>query len=254
MHRASISPRFPTRCAQGDDYLGIRKFRFIIKCSHCNAEISFKTDPEKGDYECESGASRNFEVWRQAEEVESAVAKKREEEEKVDAMRALENRTIDSKWEMEVLDQLDEIRAMQQRHEKVDHDAVLKKIEQKHSGLAPHGPEQEVDEIEAFREAKSRLLDDDDEDITLPTTKKSSDAKPVKPAPSTAATGAVTFQIVTKKRVAGPSVRQSKKKRKLDPDPVPATEQKAPPPPPPPATASVLGALASYGECSSDEA
>lgn len=29
----------------------------------CCREITFKTDPEKGDYELETGASRNFESW-----------------------------------------------------------------------------------------------------------------------------------------------------------------------------------------------
>ena len=43
---------------------GIRILRFYIKCSVCSAEIAFKTDPKNSDYAMESGASRNFEVWR----------------------------------------------------------------------------------------------------------------------------------------------------------------------------------------------
>ena len=39
----------------GDDYLGIKKYRFYIKCCVCNNEIAFKTDPKNRDYVCESG-------------------------------------------------------------------------------------------------------------------------------------------------------------------------------------------------------
>merc|ERR1712147_547925 len=40
----------------GDDYLGIKKYRFYIKCCVCNNEIAFKTDPKNQDYVCESGS------------------------------------------------------------------------------------------------------------------------------------------------------------------------------------------------------
>lgn len=50
-------------------YLGIQLFRFYFKCTKCSAEIAFKTDPQNSDYTVESGASRNFEPWRNEEEV-----------------------------------------------------------------------------------------------------------------------------------------------------------------------------------------
>ena len=109
----------------GEDYMGIRKFRFYIKCAVCSAEITFCTDPKNSDYECESGALRNFEMWRENDKVVEEDEKLREEEDKVDAMKALENRTLDSKIEMDVLDALDEIQAINQRHERVDTNSVL---------------------------------------------------------------------------------------------------------------------------------
>lgn len=110
---------------KGEDYMGIRRFRFYIKCSVCSAEISFKTDPKNSDYECESGASRNFEVWRDTEQAVEEAEKERDEEDEHDTMKALENRTLDSKLEMDVLDALDEIKAINQRHERVDTNKVL---------------------------------------------------------------------------------------------------------------------------------
>jgi hypothetical protein len=105
---------------QGDDgkYLGIQIWRFYIKCNVCNRGITFCTDPEKGDYTMESGGSRTYEVWKDKEEEKEEVKKDRAEEDKLDAMKALENRVRDSKREMEELDALDEIKMMNERNSK----------------------------------------------------------------------------------------------------------------------------------------
>lgn len=110
---------------KGDDYMGIKKFRFIIKCSFCSAPISYITDPKNSNYEMESGATRNFEVWRSDQDAVEAEEKERYEEEDVDSMKALENRALDSKIEMDVLDALDEMKAINQRHERVDTNALI---------------------------------------------------------------------------------------------------------------------------------
>jgi hypothetical protein len=112
-------------------YMGIRKIRFYIKCSSCSAEITFKTDPKNADYECESGASRNFEMWRSNAVTSEEDAKAREAEEANDAMKALENKTMDNKMEMDVLDALDEIKAINQRHNRVSTEKVLQAIHKK---------------------------------------------------------------------------------------------------------------------------
>ena len=137
----------------GDDYLGIKKYRFYIKCCVCNNEIAFKTDPKNQDYVCESGswsaslllpcllararrgdgmptitpstrpgagATRNFESWRQQGEAEEGFEGERKEAAEANAMSALESKTLDSKIEMDILDALDEIKAYNERHERVD--------------------------------------------------------------------------------------------------------------------------------------
>eukprot|EP00976_Prorocentrum_cordatum_P102199 1192944-Prorocentrum_minimum.AAC.6 len=182
--------------AEGEDYLGIRVFRFYFKCTRCSAELAMKTDPKNSDYIMEAGATRNFEPWREKDaevrrrrsplcirQHESwrrqtrAVARtprgccslrgklcacsihshngpircqkrgyilttyqsdarsagifsqwtnpplqrdiataQREAEETGDAMKALENRTLDSKREMDILSALDEMKALSSRH------------------------------------------------------------------------------------------------------------------------------------------
>jgi hypothetical protein len=125
---------------QGDDYLGIKKLRFYIKCTNCSAEITFKTDPKNADYECESGALRNFELWRDTQEAMEKDEKEREEEE-IDPMKNLEHRTMDNKIEMDILDALDEMKAINSRHQRVNTDKVLETIAKKHGGDTSNGNE-----------------------------------------------------------------------------------------------------------------
>jgi len=93
-------------------YLGIQIFRFYFKCTKCSAEITFKTDPQNSDYTVESGASRNFEPWREQDEAADKEKRKRDAEEMGDAMKALENRATDSKQDMDILAALEEMRSM----------------------------------------------------------------------------------------------------------------------------------------------
>jgi len=113
----------------GEEYLGIRIFRFYIKCTRCSAELTIKTDPRNSDYECEFGASRNFEPWRETQKVLDDAKDKRDKEEMGDAMKALENRTLDSKIEMDILDALDEIRSLNARQSKMDPLEVLTQMQ-----------------------------------------------------------------------------------------------------------------------------
>ncbi|KAJ3671110.1 hypothetical protein LUZ60_008536 [Juncus effusus] len=110
---------------EGENYLGIQIFRFYFKCTKCSAEITYKTDPQNSDYTVESGASRNFEPWRNKDEEVDKEKRKREEEEMGDAMKSLENKALDSKQDMDILAALEEMRSMKSRHASVSIDDVL---------------------------------------------------------------------------------------------------------------------------------
>lgn len=153
----------------GEDYYGIKIFRFYIKwyarryyspiplphyypSTLCSAEITFKTDPKNTDYTAEHGASRNFEPWREerAAEEEDKLAKLEEEEN--NPMKVLENRTTDSKREMDILDALQDIRARNARNERVGHSVDL---------LARIG----MEEVEDEEDAEQRRLEEEDEKL-----------------------------------------------------------------------------------------
>jgi hypothetical protein len=135
----------------------------------CSAEITFKTDPKNTDYAAEHGAQRNFEPWREMAETEEVDRLAKLEEEENNPMKALENRTVDSKREMDILDALQDIRARNARHERAGQGELLDKI-----GV------EEVEETE--EELQKRLEDEEDErlvrqvfsKIDLPTAASSS--------------------------------------------------------------------------------
>lgn len=142
----------------------------------CNSEITFKTDPEHGDYECESGASRNFEAWRDpSAPPDASTDHTLSGDDKADAIATLESRTMESKLEMDILDALDEIKAINQRHERVDTDKLLEKLDQNRrvvGQVASDGQElleEEAKALEQFYASRRlrRIDDDDDESKSL---------------------------------------------------------------------------------------
>ncbi|KAL5572013.1 hypothetical protein UlMin_021610 [Ulmus minor] len=113
----------------GETYLGIQIFRFYFKCTRCSAELAMKTDPQNSDYIVESGATRNYEPWRAEDEHVDIEKRKREADEMGDAMKSLENRTLDSKREMDIMAALDEMKSMKSRHATVSVDAMLQALQ-----------------------------------------------------------------------------------------------------------------------------
>jgi hypothetical protein len=130
--------------AVGEAYLGIQIYRFYIRCPKCAAEITFKTDPKNSDYVCELGAKRNFEPWREEQKIEEEAKATRAEEEEHNPMKALENRTLDTKKEMDVLDALDEIRTQNARREHIDAQRLVEVFQERE--LQSHTVDSDEDE------------------------------------------------------------------------------------------------------------
>jgi len=113
---------------KNEDYLGMKIFRFYYKCKNCAAEFCMKTDPKSADYIVEAGATRNYEAGKEAGKLAEERRRKKEAEEKGDAMKALENRTLDSKRELEMANALDEMKTLRSRHERVDFETALRRV------------------------------------------------------------------------------------------------------------------------------
>jgi len=123
--------KFNARKEDVDDmsYLGLRIYRFYIKCTACVSEICFRTDPENTDYVLESGATRNFEALKKAEEQRDREEKAKALELENNPMKLLEMRTEASKNEMELAESLDELRELNRRTVSIDYNSMIKNYE-----------------------------------------------------------------------------------------------------------------------------
>lgn len=130
---------------EGDDYLGIRIYRFYIKCTRCLQEISFKTDPKNTDYEIEAGATRNFMALKLAEEQAQREEDEEKEEEATNPMKLLEKRTLQSKQELELLESLEELKDLNRRQQTIDYDQMLEQFD---TGIARQKTEKELEELD----------------------------------------------------------------------------------------------------------
>lgn len=181
--------------AKGEDYLGIAVHRFFVKCPSCKAEIIFKTDPKHADYVLETGATRNYQAWRETnndaqrslvrerdfvqearekEIMEAAAAKASSssssktgnstnvpKQSASDAMAALEMRAAESKKEMERADALGLQMSRNAARENVDLEKIVSLI----SSTIPDDPklleeqdEEEVRKAFAHKRKVRRLL------------------------------------------------------------------------------------------------
>ncbi|XP_038213200.1 splicing factor YJU2 [Zerene cesonia] len=132
---------------ENEDYLGIRIYRFYIKCTRCLQEISFKTDPKNTDYEIEAGATRNFMALKLAEEQAKREEEEQKEEEANNPMKLLEYRTEQSRQEIELLESLEELKELNRRQRTVDYEGMLKQFQPETAEQRKAREEQEDNEF-----------------------------------------------------------------------------------------------------------
>ncbi len=162
--------KFNARKEDVDDmnHLGLRIYRFYIRCTACVSEIAFRTDPANTDYVLEAGATRNFEALSKAEKQEEERQRAHEQELKDNPMKLLEERTEASKNEMARMEALEELQEMSKRTVQVDYESMLHKYDR----VREDEEQRQKDEDEAFvksifsKEGGStttkRIVDDDD--------------------------------------------------------------------------------------------
>ncbi|KAK3696337.1 Pre-mRNA-splicing factor cwf16 [Vermiconidia calcicola] len=166
-----------------EKYYAITIYRFYIRCTRCSAEITFKTDPKNMDYECERGAKRNFEPWREAklaeETEEERLDRLEKEENERDAMKELEQKTMDAKTEMAIADALDDVRTRNAQRERADVDGAMSSV-----AVPKKDDEEEMIEREIAEQARLAFQSATGERIKRLEPEENADDADVAPAPA----------------------------------------------------------------------
>lgn len=147
-----------------EEYLGIKIFRFYIRCNKCSAEITFKTDPKNNDYKAEHGAQMKFEVWNRST-TESKVDENIDNKKEDNPIKTLEERTRDSKRELDIVKAIDEIKNLNDRNEFLDNNEVLEDIiKTNQDQIAQKEKKNEEEDALITKETFSRLKQKEEED------------------------------------------------------------------------------------------
>lgn len=152
----------------GEEYLGVRIYRFYMKCPNCNTEFTIKTDPKNSDYHAEVNCSRNFEPWKQNETLLDEARKTLYTEEEEDVMKTLENRSADSKLEMDIMEALDEIRSRSARNAQLTSEELMEHHKRTHDEMKRQEEAEDEEELKSivFKSSNKfvRRIDQDSDD------------------------------------------------------------------------------------------
>lgn len=109
-----------------ETYNNLTIYRFYIRCPGCLGTIIFRTNPKDAGYEIESGATENFKALKVAEKRAQEEAVAEEEEDKINPMKNLENRTKASRQQMEASEQIQNLRSIKYKYQSVDLDSIIR--------------------------------------------------------------------------------------------------------------------------------
>lgn len=116
------------------------------------------------DYVAEHGAARNFEPWRDTANDPEEDKLARMEEEENNPMAALENKAVDSKREMDILDALQELKTRNARLERAGKEDPDKFLDRVSSGVEV-GDGELTKKLSEYEKAKKREEEEDEEEV-----------------------------------------------------------------------------------------
>ena len=116
------------------------------------------------DYVAEHGAARNFEPWRDTANDPEEDKLARMEEEENNPMAALENKAVDSKREMDILDALQELKTRNARLERAGKEAPEKFLDRVSAGVEV-GDRELTKKLTEFEAERKRQEQEDEDEV-----------------------------------------------------------------------------------------
>lgn len=120
------------------------------------------------DYNAEHGAQRNFEPWRKEageKEIDKLDLLEEEEARANNPMEALENKAIDSRREMDILDALQSIKSRNARIDRTAADGDEEKILDRVSSGVEVGDREVEKKLSEFEKQRKAEMDEDEEEV-----------------------------------------------------------------------------------------
>ena len=158
-----IATKFNSRCEKvgGKTSLGLNAYRFYGACKHCKGEFVFRTDPEKSDYVLESGGTRSYEAFKDADLAEEELVRSKAEAEAADEGEKLENKIYDTAEEMRRIEELGELRSINKREARRNeaiHLAIERVAQQafEEQGISGLNEDEEREAVDEFRKLKQQ--------------------------------------------------------------------------------------------------
>ncbi|KAA6392271.1 MAG: putative coiled-coil protein [Streblomastix strix] len=145
--------------AKGDFYMGLRVYRFYMKCSRCSAEFTILTNIKDNNYICELNCTEHYAPHWKQQKIDDEEAIKQREREDEDAIRALENRALDNKAALEREDAIVEMRKLNSRNNRAKADDVITYIEQRDK-------QKKKEKEKEIKDQEERFKQDEEEDIS----------------------------------------------------------------------------------------
>eukprot|EP00127_Corallochytrium_limacisporum_P000353 Clim_evm48s11 gene=Clim_evmTU48s11 len=104
---------------KGQEYLGIKTYRFTLRCPSCAAELSFVTDPKNSDFQPEHNVKRLFDAQHENRIAAEKIEKEKAEQQKLDPLQGIEQKLTDSKKAFEEAEDLVVLRDMSTRQQDI---------------------------------------------------------------------------------------------------------------------------------------
>merc|ERR1712080_604370 len=136
--------------------MGLKRWRFYLKCSSCSQEMTFLTDPENDHYVTEHGCTRNFEPWRVKEEVNKILNEKKKQIES-DSMKLLENKSSIIKNQLDLMDTINDLQDINKKNAFINHDNVINKLTKKRTFDQINNENKQIEEF--HKKKKQKIID-----------------------------------------------------------------------------------------------